>query len=173
MDFFALLKKRHSVRKFKPKAIDSRTEKKLFNAINSAPSAGNMQSYAVFAVREREKKRLIAEACFNQGFIGSAPLILVFFADSSKAEQKYAQRGSLYALQDAAIAASYAQLAASALGLGSCWVGAFDDLKIQKLFNNAQGLKAVAVIPIGFPAEKPLPTSRRAIQETVREDALE
>ncbi|HLD58914.1 MAG TPA: nitroreductase family protein [archaeon] len=165
------MKKRHSTRKFKPKEITKAQEKKILSAINSAPSAGNLQSYSVFLVKEREKKRLLAEACTNQGFISSAPIVLVFFADSEKASATYGARGtSLYAIQDATIAAAYAQIAATAIGLSSCWVGAFDEARVQKLFNIERNLKPVAVIPIGFAAEKPTATSRRPINETVRED---
>lgn len=174
MDFFALLKKRHSTRKFKPKEIDSRKTKKLLQAIGSAPSAGNLQSYKIVLVKEREKRRLVAEACFGQGFISTVPIVLVFFADTAKAAGQYGSRGiNLYAVQDATIAAAYAQIAATALGLSSCWIGAFDEARIKKLFNASAQLVPIAVIPIGFAAEKPILTSRRQAGELVTEDSLD
>ena len=169
-----MLKKRCSTRKFKPTQIDSRKTKKLLQAINSAPSAGNLQSYKIVLVREREKRRLVAEACLAQGFISSAPIVLVFFADTAKASGQYGSRGiNLYAVQDATIAAAYAQLAATALGLSSCWIGAFDEARIKKLFNAPTQVIPVAVIPIGFASEKPALTSRRAVEEIISEESLD
>ncbi len=82
----------------------------------------------------------------------------------------YGQRGAwLYCLQDAAIACAYAQLAATALGLGSVWVGEFDDAAVRRAVGVGKELLPVAILPIGYAGEKPEKTARRRLNELVRE----
>jgi nitroreductase len=98
-------------------------------------------------VQDEKKKRELALASLAQSFVAEAPIVLVFCADPEASGKKYGKRGrSLYSIQDATIAASYAQLAATALGLASCWVGAFDDEEVLKVLGNPEGLFPVAII---------------------------
>lgn len=91
-----------------------------------APSAGNLQAYQVVVVRSFYQKAEIARAALGQMWIATAPVVLVFLADPARSEKKYHDRGRLfYCIQDATIAAAYAQLAFEAAGFSSCWVGAF------------------------------------------------
>jgi len=151
MDFFEVLEKRHSIRKFSEKKISPEIIEKLLGTVNSAPSAGNLKSYSIMIIKDAEKKQAIAKASFGQGFIASAPIVLVFFADISVSSQKYGERGkSLYAVQDATIAAAYIQLAATALGISGCWIGAFDEREISSICSVPSGLRPVAVFPLGF-----------------------
>lgn len=174
MDFFEVLEKRHSVRKFKQEKISPETVKKLLNAITSAPSAGNLQAYKIVTIKEAQGKRAIADACKGQGFIASAPLILVFFADTEKSSERYSERGKeLYSVQDATIAAAYAQLSAVALGLASCWIGAFDTPALMKACNTPEKMLPVAVIPVGFADETPLGTDRASLESLVHENSFE
>ncbi|MBN1941473.1 MAG: nitroreductase family protein [Candidatus Diapherotrites archaeon] len=165
MGFFDLIKKRVSVRKFEAKPVPQETIDKLTYAINRAPSAGNLQSYSVLTVKTLPLKKKLAKACFSQGFVEKAPILMVFFADCARAEQRYNERGEFYAVQDATIAASYAQLAAVELGIASCWIGAFDEKAIQKIANAQDFFKPVAVLAIGFSAEKPKQSVRRQPKE--------
>jgi nitroreductase len=126
-----------------------------------------LQAYEIFLIEDEGKKRDLALAAFAQSFIAEAPLVLVFCANPERAK-KYGKRGrTLYSVQDATIAASYCQLAATALGLASVWVGAFDDADVLKVLGNPEGLVPVAIIPIGSPAEEPEATSRRKLDDIV------
>lgn len=170
MDFFETVKKRKSIRAFLDKEIEKEKLDKLLETINAAPSAGNLQSYKIALVRNKQLKQAVAEGALRQGFIAQAPLALVFLADKARASSKYGERGAnLYALQDATIAAAYAQLTATALGLATVWVGAFETEKIAKLIKATEHEIPVAIIPIGYAAEQGHPKKRRKQSEMVRE----
>jgi nitroreductase len=168
MEFFDVIKKRHSIRAFTSRPIEESKIKQILEAANSAPSAGNLQAYKIFLVQDEKRKRDLALASLAQSFVAEAPIVLVFCADPEASGKKYGKRGrSLYSIQDATIAAAYAQLAATDLGLASCWVGAFDDKEVLKVIGNPEGLLPVAIIPIGYPAEEPEATSRKKLEELV------
>ena len=94
---------------------------------------------------------------------------MVFCANPARSAAKYRERGTrLYAIQDATIACAFAMLAATALGLGTVWVGAFDDVAVQKVLGT-RDLLPVAILPIGYAAEEPEPTPRRSLSDLVHE----
>jgi len=169
MEFFEVLKKRHSVRTYQDKPIEEEKLQKILEAARSCPTAGNLQSYEIFLVRDPSKKKELADAAFGQDFIAEAFVALVFCSNSSRSS-RYGKRGEqLYSIQDATIATSFAMLAAAALDLASCWVGAFDDREVLKVLGNPKGLVPVAILPIGYTAEKPYATSRRKLEDLVHE----
>jgi nitroreductase len=134
----------------------------------SAPSAGDLQAYDIFVVRNKKKKYALAKAAGGQSFVSEAPVVLVFCSVPARSSWKYGSRGEqLYAIQDATIAAAYAQLAATALGLGCVWVGAFDEREVHEVLGQKAGLRAIVIMPIGYPAEKGEETPRRRLEELV------
>jgi nitroreductase len=166
MEFFDLIKRRRSIRKFKPDKVPSEILEKIYEAIRLAPSAGNLQVYEVFLVEDRRRLGQLAEAALGQDFIQEAAAALVFCANPEQAASRYGSRGrNLYALQDATIACTFAHLAAADLGLGSVWIGAFDDAAVWQAIGSPKGLRPVAILPLGYPAESPQPTSRRHWKE--------
>jgi nitroreductase len=139
------------------------------DAANSAPSAGNLQSYKVYVVRNDEAKDEIMMASSDQECIVQAPLVLIFCAVRNP-NLKYGERGAdLYSVQDATIAAAYAQLAATEEGLGTVWVGAFDSLEVARIINADSYEVPVALIPLGYPADNPRPRERKPIAELMKE----
>ncbi len=170
MEFFEVIKRRRSIRKFKPNDIPEEKLAIIFEAVNLAPSAGNLQAFEVFVIRDKGKLRQLSKAAFDQDFISEAPIALVFCANPNRSAVKYGLRGSkLYCLQDATIACAYAQLSATALGLGSVWVGAFNEKEVLKIIGASEGLVPIAILPIGFPDEEPEPTPRRKIDDLFHE----
>lgn len=168
MKFFELVKERRSVRAFTARSIEQEKLQAILETANRAPSAGNLQAYEVYAVTNRSRLVALARAAFDQQFIAQAPVSLVFCAHPARSARKYGQRGtSLYCVQDATIACAYAQLAATALGLGSVWVGAFDESKVREAIDVSKELLPVAVLPIGYAGEKPEVTSRRSLATIV------
>jgi nitroreductase len=156
MDFFEVVEIRRSIRTFQEKEIEEEKLKKILEAAKSAPSAGNLQAYKIAVIRKQEKRIALGKAAFNQESVGEAPVVLVFLQDPKESCRRYGRRGEeLYSLQDATIACSYAQLAASNLGLGSCWVGAFDEEEVRIVIDAPSDLKPIALLPIGYPAESP------------------
>jgi len=168
MDIFEVLKKRHSVRRFKKKEIEKDKIEKLLKAANSAPSAGNLQAYRIFLVRDKSKRERLARAALDQDFVAQAPVDLVFCADLARSSQGYGTRGeTLYSIQDATIACAYVHLAAIDLGLGSVIVGAFDEAEVGRILNIPSGLRPIIILPLGYPDEAPEKTSRRSLNDLV------
>ncbi len=168
-DFFTTVRHRHSIRHYQS---DMPVEREKLHAILemacAAPSAGDLQSYHIYAVTEAEHRRALSRAAQNQAFLAEAPACLVFCADPERSAEEYGDRGrGLYALQDATIAAAYAQLAAVAAGLGSTWVGHFDEDAVRAVVNAPDHLVPVALLSLGYPAELPEPTPRRPLGEMV------
>lgn len=171
MNFLELIAKRRSTRGYQNKSLDQQQLDKILDACNMAPSAGNLQSYKIVVVQTGTIKAQIAKASNGQEFIANAGAVLVFFANPPESAKKYSERGaSLYCIQDATIAASYAQLAAAEMGLGAVWVGAFDAQEIHKICGAEKELIPVAIIPIGYVDSeyKYRPFARKSIQDFVR-----
>jgi nitroreductase len=168
-DFFETVRHRHSVRTFRDD-LPVETEKlhAILEMACAAPSAGDLQSYRIYVIQDESKRELLSAAAMNQPFIAEAPVSLIFCSDPQRAAHKYGERGEkLYALQDATIAASYAQLAIVAAGLGSTWVGHFEEDKLKASFLLEAGLEPVAILCIGYPAELPAESPRRHLNEVV------
>jgi nitroreductase len=170
MEFAEVLTKRRSVRSYKPQPVEENKLRRIFEAANMAPSAGNLQAYQVRVVRDQSKKNSLAKAAFGQGFIAEAPVCLVFCADPDRSAAKYGKRGSdLYSLQDATIAGTIAMLAAVDLGLATVWVGDFDEKKVQQVLE-VKSIRPVVIFSLGYAAEQPQPSPRRAIEEIFQGD---
>ena len=168
MRFGELIEERHSVRAFEEREVERARLATVLHAARRAPSAGNLQAYRVAVARTPSLRRRLARAALDQDFVAQAPVILVFLADSPASGVKYGRRGeTLYAIQDAAIACAYAQLAACDAGLGSCWVGAFREEEVRAALGVGQDLRPVALLPLGYPAEVPKITPRRPLSEVV------
>lgn len=171
MEFHELLEKRHSVRSYLPKPIEAEKIEKIIDAAISAPSAGNLQAYKIMVVKDKEKKKALYQVTRNQDMVLHAFVVLVFFADTKRSSSKYGERGALlYSIQDATIAAAYAQLEAENLGLGSVWIGAFEPKKVADILGASEFEIPIAIIPLGYPMEEqPTKRIRRDKKEIVRE----
>ncbi len=170
MEFFDALDKRRSVREYSGKPVDAHSLKRLLDAVMLAPSAGGLQAFRMYLVRDEAARRSLSEASFGQECVAQAPLSIVFTADQNLSASKYGERGfELYSVQDATIAAAYMQLAAAALGLGSVWVGGFDPLEVSRIVGAGAYEVPVAIIPLGHPAGSPERAPRRAVGEMLKE----
>ncbi len=166
MEFFEVLRRRHSIRSYQKRAVEEEKIKAIMEAVRSAPSAGNLQAYEVLVVLDEVKKTEVARWALSQWFIAEAPAVFVFFANPSRSAVKYGKRGAeLYCIQDATTACAYAQLSAVALGLGTCWVGAFEESGLKASLSTPREWKPIAILTVGYPAEEPIPTPRRSIED--------
>jgi len=169
-DFFETVEVRQSIRAYQARPLEPGQLEQILRAVQRAPSAGNLQAFEVVVVRDPVTIRALAVLCYNQMFIAQAPVVLVFCADPARSAARYGAKGeALYSVQDATIAAAYAELAVAALGLGTCWIGAFDEEELARRLKLRPGLRPVALFPIGWPAEQPQRTSRRPLEEMVHE----
>lgn len=168
MDLFEVIKGRRSIRRFKKDGVDDEILMKVIEAGVWAPSAGNLQSWEVIIIKKFETKEKLAAAAYLREFLAEAPLILVLCANQHVCGASYNDRGrELYCIQDAACAGQNILLAAHALGLGACWVGAFDEDLVFRTLHLPLGLRPVALIPMGYPDENPLPPPRDDLEEFI------
>lgn len=166
MDVLEAIRGRRSIRAFKSQAVSIEIVERLIDAARWAPSAGNIQPWEFIIVRNPEIKWKLAEAALNQSFIEEAPVVIVVCADEIRSSQGYGVRGkTLYCIQDTAAATQNIHLAAYSLGLGTCWVGAFNEEEAGKILEIPQGVRPVAIIPVGYPAEKPPVQNRRPLHK--------
>jgi len=166
MDFWQVLEERYSVREFDPAVeVSDQVVERLLQAAIRSPSAGNRQPWHFYVVRDAEMRRGLATAALGQQFVSQAPVVIVVCADAEQSAGRYGQRGrDLYCLQDTASATTHILLAAVALGLGGCWVGAFDERRAARLLGLPQRHRPVAILPIGKPAGAPVRrTSRQPV----------
>lgn len=167
MDILAAVKGRRSIRRFRNTPLPAHFLGTLEESLLEAPSAGNLQSRRFYFVFREEIRKRLAEAGYRQDFIGEAPLAVVCCADLRIANQ-YGERGrSLYCLQDVAASIQNLMLVAYSLGLGTAWVGAFDEKGVSRILNLPAHLRPVAIVPVGYPEEKPPRPGR-----VPREDAI-
>jgi len=156
MEFFQVIQKRHCTRSFNPKKPVSEADiAKIIDAGKRAPSAGGIYPVGFAVVRREDLKAKVTDSTANvlhrMGFIAEAPVVIVIYADIDKATAKYGERGkNLYVIQDAAAAAENIFLAAIALGLGACWVGAFDEDIVRKALNLKKNERPMVIMPIGY-----------------------
>lgn len=117
-----------------------------------APSAGDLKARRLYVVKAASKRKELSEAAHGQEFVAEAPFVLIFCADQ-EAIGPYGDRGKdLYCVQDATIAATYSMLKAAELGLGTCWVGAFDEAKVREACGLREGQRPVAMLTVGYEA---------------------
>ena len=126
--FIELAKTRRSIRKFKEQDVSKEQLMQLINAAQAAPSAGNCQPWHFYVVKNKKIQAKFTEIAYYQGFINAASACIIVCTDSKRSECRYAERGkNLYCLQDTAAAVQNILLCAASMGLGTCWVGAFDE----------------------------------------------
>jgi nitroreductase len=168
MEVLEAIKGRRSIRAFKSEDVPEETVNKLIEAACWAPSAGNIQPWEFIIVRKREIKRKLVDAALGQEFIAEAPVVIVVCANEERSARGYGSRGkTLYCIQDSAAATQNIHLAAYAFGLGTCWVGAFREEQVREALKIPQGIRPVAIIPVGYPDETPQPPRRRPMQQVV------
>lgn len=154
-DVFDCMRESHSVREFTPHDIPDPTLSRILEAGCWAPSAGNLQPWYFYVVKNQQVKEKVAEACFEQQQVKNAPVIIVVLADPAKSNERYGERGAqLYCIQDTAAAVENIILAAYGLGIDSCWVGAFDEVKVQTLVEAPPRLRAVSILCLGYSTEE-------------------
>ncbi len=167
MDTLHAIKGRRSIRRFKSTPIPANLLGTLEDSLLEAPSAGNLQSRRFYFVFRDETRKRLAVAGFGQEFIAEAPLAVVCCADL-KLVKPYGERGrSLYCLQDVAASVQNLMLAAHSLGLGTVWVGAFDEKEASRILKLPDHLRPVAIIPVGYPDEMPTRPGRLPREESI------
>ncbi|MEM2866184.1 MAG: nitroreductase family protein [Candidatus Hadarchaeales archaeon] len=170
MDTLEAIRKRRSVRSFKSDPVPEEDLKKILEAASWAPSAGNCQPLELVVVRDPRVKEEVMEAAFGQPFVGEAPVVVVVCAEVERTTSRYGERGELFYVQDTAAATQNILLAATSLGYGTCWVGAFSEREVAKALHLPHGVRPMAIVPIGKSAESSEAPPRRPLEEIVHRD---
>ena len=165
-DFFRAISTRRSTRKFdKTHFVEEWKVDKILAAADTAPSAGNFQGFEVFYIKDKKIKEALVEAANRQPYV-DAPVVLVFCMNPSRVKMNFPPETlSKFSLQDATLSASYAQIAASAMGLSSIWIGMIDEEKVMKIIRTQ--LKPSSILCIGYPDKKRPPKSRRKLRNLI------
>ena len=164
MEIFQAIKLRRSVRKYKVDEVPEDMLTKILEAARLAPSASNTQSWKFVVVKDKLKRKELAKAAHGQDFIAGAPVVIA--AVSLNPESVMPCKVPTYAV-DLAIAVDHMTLAAVEEGLGTCWIGAFSQDEVKQILNIPDNCKVVALMPIGFPADKPGVKMRKDLKEIV------
>lgn len=162
-----VFRRRYSCRRFSAEPLSQVDLDHILEAAVWAPSAGNLQPWRFIVVTSGELRARLARAA-RQEFVAQAQVVIAVCAVPGESAGRYGDRGrSLYCLQDTAAATQNILLAAADLGLGSCWVGAFDESEAAAALGVPPAWRPVALVPLGHPGEAPAVRHRRPMQEVV------
>jgi nitroreductase len=165
VDFANLSQQRYSVRAYKTEPIEDAKLQQILEAARMAPTAANRQPFRLIVLhtegRREELKRVYSRDWFSQ-----APIVIGICAVGEGAWVR--RDGKNYADVDTTIAMDYLILAAADLGLGTCWVAAFDPAAAREVLQLPNGVEPIAFTPVGYPADQPKPKQRKALTELVR-----
>lgn len=170
MEIYEAIYGRKSIRSFdETKNVSRELIIKLLEAACQAPSAGNLQAWMFMVVRDTETKTKLAVAAYGQSFVGQAPVVIIVCTNLEIASNGYRVRGTqLYAIQDAAAATENLLLAAYAEGLGSCWVGAFDEQSVAEILSLPSHVRPLAMVPLGYHQGGRRKPRKRAVSEVAK-----
>jgi len=168
VDVYKTIATRKSVRAFEDRDVPENVLLRLLEAARLAPSASNRQEWRFVVVRDSENRKKLAKAANAQKFIGEAPVILVCCAET---DGHVMACGQLCYPIDVAIAIDHLTLCAVAEGLGTCWIGSFDEDQVKKILGIPPRIRVVELLPIGYP-KNPVPEekSRLSIEKIVKHE---
>jgi nitroreductase len=157
MDFSTVIKTRRSVRAFSDKPVPDDALNRILEAGRLAPSACNFQPWRLIVVKDAAARNQLAKQACRQPFVAAAPVVIV--CCGKKYPQQYNWIGEHLYLVDMGIAIDHMALAARNEGLGTCWIGAFDDQPVKKLLGIPADHDVVMMLPIGYPVSPDLFTA--------------
>ena len=165
MDFLELVRTRNSIRAWRPDPVEDEKLQAVLEAGRLAPSACNKQPWAFVVVKDAEQKQRLRRA-YDKAWLSDAPVVIAVCSEP-KAAWVRQKDGKVHADVDCAIAGDHMTLAAHALGLGTCWVCAFDPQAAREVLALPPHVEPVALFPLGYPAEAGRPKQRKALSELV------
>jgi nitroreductase len=155
MDVFEAITTRRSIRKYLQVPVEWDKITELIRYAKSAPSAGNLQNWQFLIVINKNNRRALAQAAGEQYWMEQAPCHIVV-CSTPKSKPYYGIRGErLYDIQNCAAAVQNIMLAATAMNLGTCWIGAFDEDSVKDITGVPGNARVQAIITVGYPDEQP------------------
>ncbi len=168
-DILELIKSRRSVRNYSDKPVEKEKLFKILEAGRWSPSSGNVQNWRFVVVNNDSLKLKLAESCLGQYWLTEAPAIIIVCSVEEKIRILFGSRGEqLYSVQNCSVAIQNMLIEATSLGLGSCWVGAYDEEKIKRILRIKDSNVSVrGLITIGYAEEVPPPPKRYELDRLV------
>ena len=165
MDVLEAITARYSVRGYKPDLVDDQTLLRVLEAARRAPTAANRQPFRLIVVHTRGREEELARV-YPRGWFTQAPLIIAVIAVPGEAWRRIDDKP--YDEVDAAIVMDHLVLAATSLGLGTCWVAAFDPVAAREVLGLPAEVEPIAFTPLGHPDKPPAGAGRRPLDELVK-----
>ncbi len=166
MKVLDVIQKRRSVRKYKKDPIPEKALRRVLEAARLAPSGKNIQPWKFIIVKDKALKEKLAQASAGQFFMAQAPVIIVGcgFPDNCYAHMgRYMKSWSV----DVTIALEHLILQAQEEGLGTCWIGSFEEEEVKAILNLPENVKVLALTPLGYPGEIPRFRGRKNLDEII------
>ncbi|NLG65162.1 MAG: nitroreductase [Actinobacteria bacterium] len=167
MDVLDLIARRYSVRAYRPDPVEEEKLRQVLEAARLAPTAANRQPFRVLVAQTRGREEELRRV-YNRPWFVDAPLVVGVVAVPAEAWRR--MDGKPYDEVDATIAMDHLVLAATALGLGTCWVAAFDPAAAREVFGLPDDVAPVAFTPLGYAADEPRHKTRRPLEELVKHE---
>jgi len=164
MDVLSAIQGRRSIRQYSSQPIEDIKLNKVLEAARLSPSASNRQSWKFVIVKDNETRANLAEAAGGQLFVGQAPVILVACGTDPDSIMMCGQHR--YTV-DLSIATAYMILEAYEQGLGTCWLGSFDEKRVKEILGIPEGIRVVAMTPLGYPTDSPAERPRKNLDKIV------
>ena len=170
MDILKAIKKRRSVRGYLDKEIPKQVLNRVLEAARLAPTAANKQPFKLILVTDKSTKSKLVEASRNQTFIAEASIVIVGCAFPNESYQNIGGTRTSEEI-DVSIVFDHLMLQAAEEGLGTCWIGAFDEDQVKAILNIPSNVKVIGLTPLGYPAKKEFKSGkhleRKALDEIV------
>jgi nitroreductase len=154
MDIYDVMRTRRSVRAYRPDPIPDDVLERVLNAAGLAPwgdGASPTPPTRLIVVRDADLKQSLVPLCHNQKFVASAPVVVVACGAECQRYSRGGWMGRYSTIVDVSIAVDHLTLAARAEGLGTCWVGSFNNDGLRALFGLPDQVNVIAVMPLGYP----------------------
>ncbi len=166
MDIFQVFRDRRSIRKYKDTPVEQEKIEQVLDAARLAPSWKNLQCWRFLVLTDADKRAAVLEAfpADNPGTkaIAAAPVVIVVCANPAESD---VENGIPYFAVDVAIAFEHLCLAAHAVGLGTCWMGWYDEVQIKQALGIPADIRIVGITPLGYPDQEPKPRPRKGLSD--------
>jgi len=165
MQFIELATKRYSVRSYKADPVENDKLQLVLQAARLAPTAANRQAFRLIVILTKNRESGLLRI-YNRPWFVQAPVAICICAIPNEAWVRL--DGTNYSDVDAAIVMDHLVLAATDLGLGTCWIGAFDPIAAREVLGIPEQVNPIAFTPLGYPADQPPAKKRKNLDDLVK-----
>jgi nitroreductase len=169
MDFEQLIQHRYSCREYSPDPIDDQVLEKVLKAARLAPTAANMQPFQIIIINTENKQEDLLKI-YNKAWFVQPPIVLCACSVPDQAWVRHSYDNENYAIVDVSIVVDHITLQAADLGLGTCWIAAFDPQATRELLKLPDEVVPIIFTPLGYPLDEPLEKTRKPLSDLIRYD---